>query len=350
MSDDSDTAKAQLDAMLTGGVPFFGDDDQEVPQTASNELFKEPSAEQDSTFSENPGFLPQAAEEEETEYFGEEDEQIFQNEDLVFGGEENKEETQEAAPAHSAEYLQGQVDALRSQGIQPQEQQPVQFTAEQTRLMQAGQDLSNLQQNNPTLYNKMLGLVQSEMNGTVAAPQDNSLVELEELLTTQEYNGIDSTPIKKLIAAHKANSAATQRELNQYKQNSNALNQRLNTLEGDKVSTAKQQQDKIIADNVAEYHKVSADLDITIKPDSKTMTKLMGLVSAGIPVREAFFDVTGKKETDVKAQKTKPKPRAVSATRRGKTAKKQPGAIDDTRQKLHDEMFGSVKSAKSFFA
>lgn len=354
MSETTDTAKSQLDAMLNGGVPFFGENDQEAP-TSSDQIFEDAQPVQESAFPENSGFFPpegETSDEESTEYFSEGDEQQFQNEDLVFSGEENKEETQVTEqPAHSAEYLQGQIDAMKAQGIQPQEAQQPQFTPEQQRFLQAGQELSNLQQNNAPLYNKMLQMVQNEMNGTtVQAPvKDNSLDELEELLASKDYSGIDSAPIKKLIAAQRANASLTQTELQQYKQATGALNQRMNALEADKTTSANSKQEKEIANNVAEYHKISDDLGIKIKPDSRTMTKLMGLMKAGIPVREAFFDVTGKTENDIKAKANKPKPRGISATRRSSPKKKEPG-ITDARQKLHDDLFGNQKSAKSLFA
>lgn len=348
MAEQSEEAKAQLDAMLNGGVPFF-DEDQEAP-TSNDGIVNESSTDEESNFEENTDYFPPNAGEEDGEFLSEEEEPEFQNDDLIIGGGSNIEEP-EAPTKHSAEYLQGQLDALKANGVNPQEPQQAQFTAQETQFLNAGKELHNLQQTNAPLYNKMLAMVQAEMNGTpqqAATPIDNSLKELEDLLASTEYNGLDSAPIKKLIAAQKASSASTQLELNRYKQNSQALNNRLLALESDKSTAAKDTEAARVSTQVAEYNKVSDELDIQIRADSKTMTKLMGLVRAGIPVREAFLDVTGKTEKDIKSVKAKPKTRGVSATRRS-APKKKTGTLSDKRLQLHDSLFGSVKSAKSLF-
>lgn len=323
---DSENSPSELEMMLTGGLPSAGEDSS-LPEAPTET--DQPFVPFDN--SQNTGV--------------QEDFQEPANDDFIMDEVENNQET-EVPAEHSADYYKGQLAALQNQG-----QQPGQLTQEQLVAIQAGEQLLTFQKNNGTVYNEMIQFAQNKMQGgQQAQPQAQApgmsaeIQAFEDLIASEAYNGVDTKPMKAIVAAMKAGNIQTQAQLQQTIQAANSAINRVTSLEAANTKASNNKQAAVVDQQVADYTKATEDFGVKIKPDSKSFNKMTALVNAGWSVREAYLDTVGKTEADVR-EKPKGK-RQPTSNKRGK--KPTPG-LANNRDQLADTLFGKRMKAKDLF-
>lgn len=251
----------------------------------------------------------------------------------VEGEEEVEEDTFDA----KAELL-----ALKQQ-IATQNQAPV-LTQEQQNLIQKGQEIQQLQNTRPDLYNRMIKFAEDDIAGTQPAANSNKIIadkikELKSHIETYDGKDADTKPFKQMIEVMEMQLEQNQEIMKNNNSTRQALNLKSQELDG-YITSSQQEKAQHTADKqLAELAKAEKDFGVKIENGSKKAKQVVALVQGGESVRDAYLLVTGKTEE----QKSKKKSSTPITTSEG--GKKAP-IETPIKQALRKHLFGSTINKK----
>jgi len=237
-------------------------------------------------------------------------------------GEEDEEEDDEGEEDEETNPLEVQMQALQEQ-IQTLQETPQQLTQEQQGLIQSGQQIQNLQNNNPQLYNEMIQFAQNKMSGAPQQKSKNELMQeqiasLKTTIGSEEYSKTDTKPFQNIISLLEMQLQQNQELYNTSNATGQKLTQQVNELSTHNRNAQLAQENVVVERQLADLAKAEKDFGVKIKPDSRQAKQLVALVQGGENMRDAFCLVTGKKE--VKPRNAEE--RHISTAKKGKRARK----------------------------
>lgn len=285
-------------------------------------------------FGNDAGFAPQT----EEQYIPE-PQDIAPVEETQESQEEVVEEVADAPDLGSEiAFLKGQIETLTAN-------KPVEVSDADAKFIADGKKIAEFQNTNPEAFQKMIQYGSKLANGQ-NPEQDNafnsSVTTMRDNLKSEKYKDIDTAPMEQMLDLMEMQNNNNVNVMQQQNNARNANVQEINALKAQHQQREDASRNAQIDSQMAELKQAEKEYGVEIAENSVEANKLIALVGAGIPITEAYLDVTRKTEADKAQPEGKPVKQAAPRKRKSTSTTPQMDA-------LGDQLFGnSLRSADLF--